>query len=122
MHTALPSVCHTLSVSTRTLLINLRILSLNYFNFILVEGSGQGWATHMDSPLNTDGGAEFCGHRQVHQDILAVQPSSAQGPFHVHRTGIYIQAGNGWEVIGVPGLGADTDWRQRTGLAGGTIL
>lgn len=82
-------MCHTLGVYPQTLLINLRTLSLNYSNFILVEGSGQGWTAHMDSPLNTDGGAEFCGHGQVHQDILAVQPSSAQGPFLVHRTGIY---------------------------------
>lgn len=76
----------------------------------------------MDSPLNTDGRAELGGQGQVHQDIPAVQPSSTQGPFHVHRTGIYSQASRVWQVSGARGLGADADWRQRAGLAGGTVL
>ena len=109
-------------MNTPLFLTNLRTLSSNLSNFILVEGSGQGRAAHIDSPLNTDGRTELGGQGQVHQDIPAVQPSSAQGAFHVHRTGIYSQASSGWQVIGASGLGAYADWRQRAGLAGGTVL
>lgn len=76
----------------------------------------------MDSPLDTDGRAELRGQGQVHQDVPAMQPSGAEGTFHVHRTGIYSQVSMGWRVIGAPGLGADADRRQRAGLVGGTVL
>lgn len=81
----------------------------------------------MDSPLDTDGGAELRGQGQVHQDVSAVQLRGAEGPFHVDRTRIYSQAITGgmrWQVIGALGLGTgtDTDRRQRAGLAGWTVL
>ena len=76
----------------------------------------------MDSPLGTGGRAELRGQGQVHQDLPAVQPSGAEGPFQVHRTGIHGQAGWGWHVIGPRGLGADSDRRQRAGLTGRTVL
>lgn len=77
----------------------------------------------MDPPLDTDGGTELRGQGQVHQDVSAVQPRGAEGPFHVDRTRICSQAsmgGMGWLVIGALGLGTDTDAdrRQRAGLAG----
>lgn len=95
---------------------------MNHSNFILLEGSGQGWAAHMDSPLDTDGRAELRGQGQVHQDIPAVQPRGTEGPFHVHRTGVHSQARWGWQVIGALSLGTDADRRQRAGVAGGTVL
>lgn len=76
----------------------------------------------MDPPLRAGGGAELGGQRQVHQDLAAVQPSGAQGPFHVHRTGIHSQAGWVSQLISPRGQGADADRRQRAGLAGGTVL
>lgn len=54
----------------------------------------------MDSPLDAGGGAELGGQGQVHHDLPPVQPSGAQGPFQVHRTGIHCQAASGWQVIG----------------------
>lgn len=74
-------------------LLSLRHLSSAPSTFIWAEGSGQGRTAHMDPPLRAGGGAELGGQRQVHQDLAAVQPSGAQGPFHVHRTGIHSQAG-----------------------------